>query len=75
MKIAKDKSDLSLTPGFSRVMSAARTREPFQRFLALADETVETVWFTHGRNTPLKRGVNENGAAGISLSIVVSSAI
>jgi len=63
MPLAKSKIRLSLTPGFSRVMVAARTRKPFQRFAARGIETVETVSRDPTRlSTPLKRGVSESGA-------------
>jgi hypothetical protein len=66
MQFAMEGFGLSLTPGFSRVPGAVRKEQPFQRCFMRAGKTVETVSRWDGRcNSPLKRGVNENGAASI----------
>ena len=50
---------LSLTPGFSRVIHAARPQQPFQRLCLDAKKTVETVLVIFLSPTGLKPGVNE----------------
>jgi hypothetical protein len=51
---------ISLTPNFSWVLGVSMMREPFQRFLARVQKTVETVSSNQAAtNTWLKPGVNE----------------